>query len=213
MDYTLDTSAAKQADSLTNRIDQTGKYLGVFTRAEPITSKKGSKGVDFSFKATDGATADYLTVWTHNTAGDQLLGYRALMAIMTCLRVKTIRPAEGDVEKYDNDLRKRVRLTVPLYKELMNQPIGLLLQMEEYEKNDGSTAWKPVIFAPFDKDEFTASEILNQAKEQTVLEKMVMQLKDKPLKSGLPSRVAAAPISSKPSSSDPFADMEDDIPF
>lgn len=182
MDYQLDTSAAKQADNINARIEQTGKYLGVFIRAEPITSKKGSKGVDFSFKATTGESADYLTIWTHNGDGKQLQGFNVLMAIMTCLRVKTLTAEQGEIEKYDNDQKKRVKVTVPLFKELMGKPVGLLLQMEEYAKNAGGTAWKPSIFAAFDKDEFTASEILSQAKTQETLAKMVVTLKDRPLK-------------------------------
>ena len=73
MDYTLNPEAAKQADNLFSRIEEKGKYLGMLTRAEPITSKKGSKGVDFSFKSETGATADYLTIWTHNGDGKQFM--------------------------------------------------------------------------------------------------------------------------------------------
>ena len=56
MDYTLNPEAAKQADNLFSRIEEKGKYLGTLTRAEQIVSKKGSKGVDFSFKTDTGAT-------------------------------------------------------------------------------------------------------------------------------------------------------------
>ena len=105
MDYTLNPEAAKQADNLFSRIEEKGKYLGTLTRAEQIVSKKGSKGVDFSFKTDTGATADYLTIWTHNGDGKQLQGFNTLMAIMTCLRVKELKAEQGEVEKYDNDER------------------------------------------------------------------------------------------------------------
>ena len=69
MNYTLDTNAAKSADTIFNKIEHKGAYRGILTRAEPIVSKKGSKGVDLSFKTDGGATADYLTIWTHNGDG------------------------------------------------------------------------------------------------------------------------------------------------
>lgn len=205
MDYTLDTNAAKQADNINARIDQSGKYVGTFTRAEKTVSTKGTKGVDFSFKSETGATADYLTIWTHNAAGEPLHGFKVLMAIMTCLRVKSLSAAQGEVEKYDQASKSRIKVTVPLFQDLMHKPIGLLLQMEEYEKTTGGTAWKPTIFAAFDKDEFTASEILNKAVKPETLGRMVQSLKDRPLK------VTSAPAQASAPSG--FADFADDVPF
>jgi len=208
--YNLDPNAAKAADNIHSRIEQTGKYLGMLTRAEPVTSAKGSKGVDISFKADTGATADYLTIWTHNGEGKPLMGFNTLMALMTCLKVKNINAENGDIEKYDPDTKQRAKVNVPLFKDMMNKPIGLLLQMEEYAKNAGGTAWKPSIFAAFSTDEFTASEILNQAKKPETLARMVLALKDKPLK-GNAAKPAAAPASM---SENPGADMLDsEIPF
>lgn len=207
MEYKLDTNAAKQADSINARISQTGKYTGTFSRAEPVTSKKGSQGVDFSFKAENGESADYLTIWTHNGKGETLHGYKLLMAIMTCLRIKTLKSEEGEVEKYDADAKQRIKVSVPLFKDLMGKPIGLLLQMEEYAKTAGGTAWKPAIFAPFDKDEFTASEILSQASKPETLAKMVQALRDRPLKNGTATPATAA------SNGGAFDDMDDDIPW
>ena len=209
MEYQLDTNAARQADVLHSRIEEKGQYLGVITRAEPVTSKKGSKGVDFSFKANSGATADYLTIWTNGADGKQLQGYNLLMAIMTCLRVKGLSAELGEVEKYDRDLKKRIKTQTPIFKELMNKPIGLLIHMEQYEKTDGGTAWKPAISAPFDANGFTASESLSQAKEATTLDKMVAALRDRPLKDGH----ATAPQSSMQQTGGSFDDLASDTPF
>ena len=134
MEYTLDASAAKQADQLFSKIEQKGRYLGTITRAEQVVSKKDSKGIDLSFKTETGATADYLSIWTHNREGKQLQGFNLLMAIMTCLRVKGLKAELGEVEKYDSDTKQRVKAQVLLFKELMNKPVGLLIHMEEYEK-------------------------------------------------------------------------------
>ncbi|HET8685202.1 MAG TPA: hypothetical protein VFM18_00905 [Methanosarcina sp.] len=208
MDYQLDTKAANQADVIFSKIEQSGKYLGVLTRAEPTKSDKGTKGVDLSFKANSGETADYLTLWTHNAEGKQLMGFNTLMAIMTCLRVKTLTAEKASIEKYDKDQQKRVKVEVPLFLELMNKPIGLLLHMEEYAKNAGGTAWKPVISAAFDKDEFTASEILSQAKKPETLAKMVLALRDKPLKGSTSTQRVE---SENPAAG--FQDFDESIPF
>ncbi len=212
MNYNLNTDAAKKADQFFAKIETTGAYLGTFTRAEAVTSKKGTHGVDFSFKAEGGETADYLTLWTHNADGKELMGYNTLMAIMTCLSLRTLKHEPGEIEKYDNDTKSRIKVTVPLYKALMGKPIGLLLQMEEYPKTAGGTGWKPTIFGPFNADGFTASEILNKAKEPEAKAKMVAALRDKPIK-GAPSPAVAAAERKHESMGSGFSDFEDDIPF
>ena len=212
MDYTLNPEAAKQADNMFSRIEEKGKYLGTLTRAEQIVSKKGSKGVDFSFKTDTGATADYLTVWTHNGEGKQLQGFNTLMAIMTCLSVRELKAEQGEIEKYDQEQKARVKVTVPLFKTLMNKPFGLLIYMEEYEKTAGGTAWKPQISAPFNAAEFTASEILNKAQKPETLANMVQALRDRPLKNGS-AKPTYAPSHTSENPGDGFADMPDDLPF
>lgn len=208
-DYTLDTGAAKQADSFFSKIEASGQYHGTFTRAEKVTSEKGTKGVDFSFKSNEGATADYLTLWTHNKDGKQLQGFNVLMAIMTCLRVKELTAEAGEVEKWDPNLKQRVKVSAPLFKELMGKPIGLLIYMEEYAKTKGGTAWKPMISAPFDKDGFTASEILARAIKAETRDKMALALRDRPLRNATPQHEQHAPESTGGA----FADFESDIPF
>ena len=133
------------------------------------------------------------------------------MAIMTCLKVRELKAEDGEVEKYDNDLKARVKVKVPLFKSLMNKPIGLLIYMEEYEKTAGGTAWKPQISAPFDEHEFTASEILNKAQKPETLSKMVQALRDRPLKQS--STKPSSTSNNGGSQGNPFDDMDDDIPF
>lgn len=209
MDYQLDTKAANQADVIFSKIESKGRYLGMITRAESVTSKKGTKGVDLSFKADSGETADYLTLWTHNVEGKQLMGFNTLMAIMTCLRVKNLSATYGEVEKYDADQQKRVTVTVPLFRDLMNKPVGLLIAMEEYEKTAGGTSWKPTIAAAFDKDGFTASEILNKATTPATLDKIEAALRDKPLN----AINTSAPATHADRTGERFDQFDDDVPF
>jgi hypothetical protein len=214
MDYSLNTKAAKEADNVFSRIEEKGAYFGVITRAEVLTSKKGTLGIDISFKTETGATADYLTLWTHKGNNEELPGYKAVMALMTCLSVRDIKAVSGKVEKYDRDAGQRLTVDAKIYPELMNKPIDLILRMEEYEKDDGSLKWKPVIVGVYNRDGFTASEILNKAAKPEIKERMVAALRDKPLKNG----PAATPVKQVPNAgpidpSDPFYDAKDDIPW
>jgi len=206
MSYNLDTQAAAKADNIFSKIEQKGKYLGTITRAEQTISDKGTKGIDFSFKSNTGETADYLTLWTHKEDGTALPGYNALMAIMTCLRLRSISPSDGEIEKWDNDQQKRVKTSATLFKDLMNKPIGFILYMEEYPKKAGGTGWKPVIYSVFDEHGFTASEILSKAVKAETLDKMLTVLKDKPMRK---SEHAAHAEEQRPANN-PF---DDDIPF
>lgn len=206
MNYSLNTEAAKAADTMNNRLDETGKYIGVFTRAEAVTSKKGAVGIDLSFKSDDGRTADFLSVWTHGKDGNEIYGYKQLMAIMTCLRVKQLTKTPGTVKKYDKASGGIAEFQADIYPELTGKQIGLLLQREAYVKNDGSEGHKLNIAGAFEAgSELTASEILGKKTTPELLAKMTSALKDKPLS----SRPAAA--TSTGSADDGFDG--DDIPF
>jgi hypothetical protein len=207
--YALNTQAAKEADQKGGSINETGKYAGTFTRAENVKSKGGTLGVEFSFRSDDGKSADYLTLWTKNAEGKELYGFKTLMAIMTCLKVKNIAPVMRSIEKYSHDAQAKQTVQAEVFPDLMNKPIGLLIQMEEYENKDKTaTKWKPSIYAPFQKDgSFTASEILNKAVKAETMEKMLAALHDRPLRG---KAAQAAPVTPAPSS---FDDFDDDIPF
>lgn len=205
--YNLNAEQAKQADNVGMRITETGKYIGVFTRAEAIKSKQDTEGIEFSFKSASGQEADFLTLWTHDASGKEVYGLRMLNAIMTCMRVKSIAPAQGQVEKWDGSARAKVSATV--YPELMGKQIGLLLQREAYEKADGSIGHKFNIFACFEAgSELMASEILGQIAKPEKLAKVAATLGDRPMKKK-PGGHATTP------NGDPggFSTMPDDIPF
>lgn len=210
--YSIDANAARAADQINSRINETGKYTGVFTRAEEIKSKKGTVGVEFSFKADGGQTADYLTAWTKNTDGKELYGFKQLMAIMACCKVRNITATPGQVEKYDRDVGAVAKMDATVFPELTGKRIGLLLQVEEYAKTDGSIGEKMAIAGAFEADtEFTASEIMDKAKTPEKLAHMVAALKDRRLSF---STSTAPANNTSPSQSGGFApDLDDDVPF
>lgn len=206
--YNLNVEQAKQADNVGNRITESGKYIGVFTRAESIQSKQMTEGVEFSFAANSGQGADFLTLWTHNKDGKEIFGLKQLNAVMTCMKVKVLTPTQGVVEKWEGGAKAKVTATI--YPELMGKKIGLLLQREEYIKGDGSTGSKFNIYACFEADtELVATEILEKVTAPTKLPKILATLKDRPMQARLATGGAV-----KPNGGDPhFDDMDSDIPF
>lgn len=203
--YDLDMKAASAADG-GNYISETGKYIGTFTRAEAVTSQKGTEGVEFTFKADNEASADFLSLWTHSKDGKELPSFKALNAILTCLKLRGIKSQEGRVEKYDQATKARAIQSATIYPDLMNKPIGVLLQ--KVWRADKPDKYKFEIVGVFEAStELTASEILDKASAPSRLAKMVLNLKDKH-ESAHPAMNA-----SNPSNSDPEFDEFRDIPF
>lgn len=204
MKYTLDTQAARQANT-TGRITETGAHTGIFTKAKKVVSQKGAIGIEFSFKDEFENTADYLTIWTVSKDGNQTYGYKQLMALMTCLKLKEITPENGIIEEYDSVAKQVLNVPAEIYPTLMNKRIGVLLQAEEYEKGTGEIGQRMNLFSFFDTDSrLTAAEILDRKMTPEVLDKMIggMPLIKK-LKTNKP-----ASISVNSSGID-----DDDIPF
>jgi len=204
MRYDLDADAARKANT-SSRIEESGKYIGTFTRAEMVTSQKGTVGVEFAFESEHKQTADYLTIWTVNKDNQRIYGYNILMAIMTCLGVRTLETEKAVINKWDSVAKQEVPTEAVIYPELMNKRIGVLLQIEEYKNGHGDIKEKAALFAPFQAStEFTASEILDRKVSPEKLAGMVASLQ--PLK-----KLKASGGSSAPSGGG--APDFDEIPF
>lgn len=205
--YELDVNSARKADTTGGSIKELGKYIGEFTQAKEITSKKtGTKGIEFAFKSVSGQKAN-LSIYTMSSSGEHYQGYDALMAIMTCMGLRNIKPVKGMATRYDYDQKKDVQEKGELFPDL-HKPIGILLETEDYEKQDKSIGTRMVLKNVFRaSDEFTASEILDRKTTPELLPKMVAGLRHKPLK-GVRQ---AHPDSGIPD--DRFPDADDSIPF
>lgn len=172
--YTADPSAARQANA-NNYIDQSGKYIGEFSLAEAVTSKNGTEGIEFSFKSQDGQQANYLTLWTYNSNGEALYGYKVLSAIMTVMGVKELEPKRATIKDANGTPRQVVGFPA-----LHGKSIGLVLQKVLYTKNDGKDGYKFNIFAPFQAStELMAKEVLDGVTQPKALAGIIATLKDK----------------------------------
>jgi hypothetical protein len=208
--YALDATAARQADERNGRIAEIGKYVGTFTRAEDVTSKKGTRGIDFAFETPDRLSANF-SLWTMNAKGEHLFGFKQLQALMTCLKVKNIAPVAGVVKKWDHDSGSVQEFDAQIFKDLMGKQIGILFETEDYEKNDGSVGTKVVPAGFFEAStELMAGEILDKKVQAAQLAKMVPALRHRPLKRGGGGN--PAPSGGQPHS-DGGAFPDDDIPF
>ena len=132
------------------------------------------------------------------------------MAIMTCMSLRNITPKLGKATKYDYDARKEVVEECKIFPELC-KPIGVLLETEDFQKQDGSIGTRMVLKNVFRaSDEFTASEILDRKQKPEQLEKMVAGLRHRPLKNWKPTPSRHADVSEHI----PFDSMDDqEIPF
>jgi hypothetical protein len=198
------------------QLKEIGKYVGEFIQAKDVVTKKGGRGIEFIFKSQGGQKAN-LAIYTAGANGDRYQGYDALMAIMTCLQLRGIKPAPGKVTRYDFEAKKEVVEDGTVFPDL-HKPIGVLLETEDYEKKDGSIGTRMVLKNVFQPStELTASEILDKKTQPELLAKMVEGLRHRPLKGARQPAPRqddgfGGPPAGHPASSG-FDDMDDDIPF
>lgn len=209
--YTLDIESARKADTTGASIKEPGKYVGEITQAKEIKSARtGTKGIEFSFKSQSGQKAN-ISIYTLSASGEKYQGYEALMAIMTCMGLRSIKPVLGKATKYDYDTKKEVQEECQIFPELC-KPIGVLLETEDYQKQDGGAGTRMVLKNVFQAStELTASEILDRKTKPEQLEKMVASLRHRPLKGAkpMPARQHDSGADDRPFSNDDG----DDIPF
>lgn len=219
MSYSLNTASAKSADALGSSIRESGKYIGTITRAEALLSTSGTKGIGLSFKADDGASADYLDLYTHSSDGKELPSLKAVNALLACLKLRQINEGPITFEKWDKNSKQRVKTNGKGYPDLMGKRVGLLLRkFLDVNTNTGDDREGVEIFGIFQADtELTASEVLDQKTQPERLSKMVEALMARPVndkrKRAAPASHPQSTTTRQPSTGTGFDDMDDDIPF
>lgn len=214
--YELNTDSARKADSGGQMINELGKYIGILIQAEDVTADTGTKGVSLTFESNAGQKAR-LSLYTKKSGGKTLMGFDTLMAMMTCMKLRSIKPVPGIVKSWDNDQNKEVEKQSTVFPELCGKPIGLLLETEDYLKKDGTPAKNPriIIKSVFQAEtELTASEILDRKTSPVMLPKMVEGLRHRPLKNAPKPRASHDDGGFEHASAGfNMADEDDSIPF
>lgn len=166
--YTYDANAAAEADagSGAKYISETGAYPGKIIKATGKKTTKGGDSVTLAFQSDSGQQSDYLTLQIQDAQGKKFYGYGTLMAVLRCAAVRTINPTPlaggkpGEVE----------------FKELAGKACGLVLQRQEYQKQDGSIAERMEIVAAFDAKTRKMATELDNNQPAAMLSKMLESL-------------------------------------
>ncbi len=221
--YTLnpDQAIAGSASGF-QRITQSGAYTGVFTKVKRITAGTGAEGIEFTFKASNGQEANYLNIFTHNRSGEEIYGHAQLNALMACLKQRQIEPQVIQINEYNHAAGQDEMVQITAYPQLMNSPVGVVLQREEYLKKDGSVGEAMNLHAFFDPTtRQTGAEVIQQ-KPATAIDGVISSLKDKTLPSRPgtgranvhpASTAAEQEVMSQGQPSQALKDFDDDIPF
>ncbi|MBB6580065.1 hypothetical protein HNP33_004191 [Comamonas odontotermitis] len=222
--YKIDANAAREAENFSSFLTETGKYKGKFIRAEKLVStNKGTHGVGFTFESDSKQTTRF-DIWTMNAQNEHLMGFKTINAIMACMKIKEVTVAQGEVERFDYETKQTLKESAEVFPELVNRPIGLVLQKTEYEKmrdgrKTGETGWRLELTAPFEAaTEFTAAEIMDRAKQPKKLATIMSNIADRPLRNRpAPQSSQGNHGYSEPPAGHPanggFNSPEDDLPF
>jgi hypothetical protein len=211
MGLTFNSAEARKADNVSSIIKETGKYVGTLIRAEKLLSEQRTEGVGFSFRSDDGASANYLDVYTVKADGTKLRGYDLVQAIMGCLKLRTADEGEITFERWNNSERKMVPARATGYPGMMGKKIGLILQKElQTNNNTGADVERLNIVVPFEAATgLVVSEILDgktKPEKADFIARTLKPVRDSRKNGGAPARAATAAPAAAP-------DFDDDIPF
>lgn len=176
--YDYDPDAAGKADDVAGRIDTSAAYIGTFKSAHAIKSDRtGTEGIHFEFVSPGGGATNF-DIWTKKQDGSSIFGMNQLQAMMAILGLRGLRSVQGKYEGWDNG--KRAEMTGEVFPDLVDKPIGLVLQKELYTKQDGGDSFRMGLFGVFHPtSRLTASEIREGKVKGEKLEKMIRGLKTK----------------------------------
>jgi hypothetical protein len=215
MTLKLDSNLAKAADNIATGIRESGKYVGIITRAEKLVSRdKGTIGLGLSFKSDTGQTAEYLDIYHTKADGEALSGLKTVNAILCC--TKTSEAIDGPiiVDKWDSKTKTRVQVKVDGYPALMGKRLGLLLQQVLETDQDGKDRDRVQVFAVFNAEtEMTASEMYAKATKPERLNNMFDALMAKPVRDNRKAGSKPKGSSSSGASDTDDGRWPDDIPF
>lgn len=176
--FELDDEAASKADNVANRIDQSAAYIGRFKTVHSIKAERtGTSGLHFEFVSPGGGQAGF-DVYTVKADGTKTFGWNQVMALMALLGLRSLRGVKGKHEAFVDGKRQEVEGEV--FPDFADKDIGLVLQKERYNKQDGGETFRmnlQALFHPVTK--MTSSEIKERKATPEKLEKILRSLKDK----------------------------------
>lgn len=123
------------------RIETSGAYTGYFTKAyETVSERTGSKAIRLEFTADDGSFST-VDIWYWSGKNNDYIERsmnELVYPLMSLFELKTLREKPNhSIDVYDFDARGMVSKKFTAFPDLANKPIGIVFQMEEYQKNNG----------------------------------------------------------------------------
>jgi hypothetical protein len=149
------------------RINKTGAYTGFFTKAyEIVSAKTGSKAIHLEFVSDNGSSAA-IDLWYWSGKTDALIDFQmdaTVFPLLSLMGLKSLREKPNhSIEVWDFDVKGLVSKKFTAFPDLANKPIGVIFQMEEYQKNNGTLGEQARAFRFFDaKTRQTAKEKANE---------------------------------------------------
>ena len=213
--FTFNSEEARQGEGGSSYINESGGYVGVFTKAKFFFTENNAQGIEFSFETPNGESLNNITVYTVGKDGSDLVGKKKIQALMCCMSLRGVKPTNGRFREYDYSSGQEVEKEGVIYPEFLHTPVGLVIQFEEYLNSAQELKRKPMLYACYNaQSRQMASEILDQV-QPTKLTKILENLKDRPLKNQGNSQPRAnnAPPAGQPNQASSAMDFDDDIPF
>jgi len=196
-----------------NYIDKSGAYIGVITLARLYESKNHATMLVLDFQTQNKEQANIL-MCIYDRNGEETFQRLILDSLMVVLQINPINPMNAVQGRYKaKDGSDQIGW---LLKDLMNKPVGLLLQNcpEEYLDKQGNikVANRLNIVTPFNPlTRQNAKEILDKL-DATAVDARLRTLKDKDLKKLTPQDSGFDNTSNPPPQGSGFS-MYEDIPF
>lgn len=212
----LNADDARKGDTVSNILRESGKYIGIITRAEKLLSRNHVEGLGLSIKTDDGQTASYLDVYTvRQSDGEKLRGYHLVQALLACLKLRDVEDGTIEAEKWDASASAMVSTKLPGYPGLMGKRIGVFLQRElSINQNTGADADRLILIGVFDPTtNLTASEILAGKTEPKRIHDYEKMLERTPILDRRKGRDKPAQTIAQRQGANSGADFDDDIPF
>lgn len=173
LDFDVTREAIDKADR-DSSISQTGYYEGTMTMVRYERTQSGAGCVVFDFESK-GSTAKGIKLFIIGKDGQEIFGYDIFQSFALCVGVKKVQATQLTIPLYNYEQKKDINTSAYVYRDLIKKPIGVILQKEEYSKENGDIGFRLNIKHFFNANtKQTAGEIINQ-KEAV----KYTQLKDK----------------------------------
>lgn len=179
-EFDYDEGAAKLADRAADRLTDGGAYVGSFKVVSPFKSEKGTIGTQFDVVLKDGGETNF-GLFLVGQDGKELFGMQNFQGIRAVMGLKgRAKPSKGMVRKYNKEAKAWEDAEGPVYADMMDKEIGMVLQKELYTKQGGGDGVRFNLVTVYDpKTRLTPREIIAGEKVPKRLDKVLKGLTDK----------------------------------